>query len=299
MSPVEHARSHRPSPPIHVSWWANSAPAGLIALCALTALPAHESARAQAPARPDAQAGAGAVVAAVADPSDAARLLDRLSQRRDAAAVAALSDFLRQGQPDALTDRALVILGLARSPLALPVLGELSHHRRASARRAAYASIALNPDPGALALLGQGLRDDDAAVRAGCARALGERHAKEQLEPLFLAFERGVPEAGIAIGQLADPPAVTRLHSFLERAALPSMLGAYEALLLRPDMKVATKLDIIARLGELSTPGVKAFLSRLMTGGHDWSQQLEVLRALATTAQRIDTRSKPAQATTP
>lgn len=228
-------------------------------------------------------------------PDAAPDALELLGRRSDPGAVSALCDFIRQGQPDNLTDRALHVLADKRSPEALPLLRELSRHRRPSARRASYEALARISDPRADALLSQGLRDSDAGVRGVCAHALGERRARTQLSTLFQALERGVPEAGWAVGQLADAGAVARLHGLLGRLALPPLLAAYEAVLLRGDIAAPVKLDAIARLGELATPSVKLFLTRMMSAKRDWSAELEVLRALAATAQRIDTR--PGRAT--
>jgi hypothetical protein len=102
-----------------------------------------------------------------------------------------------------------------------------------------------------------------------------------------------VPEAALAIGRVADAPAIERLHGYLGHASLPPMLSAYEALLLRADVGEAEKLDIIARLGEVATPSVKGFLQRLAAGNHNWSAQLPVLRAMADTAARIKAPGTP------
>jgi HEAT repeat protein len=215
-----------------------------------------------------------------------AAALDALGAQKSRAAVVALASFVREGQVDALADRAALALGDTRSPEALDVLGELTRHRRAGAREASYRAIAKIPGARADALLGTGLRDSASPVRVVCARSLGERSAKSQLDLLFLAFDRGVAEAGVAIGQIADGPAVSRLHERLGHAPIQPMLGAYEKLLLRADVPESTKLDVLARLGEVATPNVKLFLQGLM-GSHDWSKQLPVLRAMADTAARI------------
>jgi hypothetical protein len=223
-----------------------------------------------------------------ADTGRVAAALDALGGQKSRAAVVALADFIRRGQVDALTDRAIDALGNTRSPEALDVLGELTRHRRASAREASYRAIAKIAGARADALLGSGLRDSASPVRGVCARSLGERNAKSQLDLLFLAFDRGVGEAGVAIGQIAEGPAVSRLHERLGDAPIQPMLGAYEKLLLRPDIPESTKLDVLARLGEVATLNVKLFLQGLMAS-HDWSKQLPVLRAMADTAARIAT----------
>jgi HEAT repeat protein len=220
------------------------------------------------------------------DPERVGAAVDALGAQKSRAAVMALSDFVRQGQADALADRALHALGNTRSPEALDVLAELTRHRRPGAREASYRAIAKIAGQRADALLGMGLRDSASPVRVVCARSLGERNAKGQLDLLFLAFDRGVAEAGAAIGQIADGPALPRLHERLGRAPIQPMLAAYEKLLLRPEVLESSKLEVIARLGEVATPNVKLFLQGLMAA-HDWSKQLPVLRAMADTAARI------------
>jgi HEAT repeat protein len=217
--------------------------------------------------------------------------IDALGQRGGRDAVAALAAFIRAGQVDALTDRAIGALGAARAPEALDVLAAMTRHRRAAARVAAYASIAHIEDERASALLANGLRDSDAGVRGVCARSLGERRARSQLEPLFRAFERGVPEAAVALGRIAAASELARFHARLGQAPIQNMLGGYEQLLLRADIDEATKLDVIGRLGEVASLSVKRFLERLTTE-HDWSAHPRVQRSLADTARRIDEHPK-------
>jgi HEAT repeat protein len=218
--------------------------------------------------------------------------LDALGERGGRDAVAVLTEFIRAGQPDALTDRALRALGAARSPEALDVLAAMTRHRRAAARVATFASIARIGGERANLLLAGGLRDSDAGVRGACAHSLGERGARTQIEPLFRAFERGVPEAAVAVARLAKPAELARFHARLGLAPIQNMLAGYEQLLLRTDIDEATKLDVIARLGEVASLSVKRFLERLQAD-HDWSRQLRVQRSLSDTARRIDDRPKP------
>jgi hypothetical protein len=236
---------------------------------------------------------------ASADAASVSAALEAVDERANAASIAALAEFIAHGQPDAFTDRALAALGRTRSPRALPVLSAMTQHRRAQAREAAYLAAANIADPQADLLLGRGLRDSSNAVRVVCARALGERAlgghtAAAQIDLLFRAFERGVSEAGPAIGKLADAGQVERLHGFLGRAPIQAMLDAYRALLLRADVNEATKLAIVARLAELATPNVKLFLEEL-SASHDWSRQLPVLRAMASAAAQIQPLAVPEQ----
>jgi hypothetical protein len=238
------------------------------------------------------QKGAADALSAALTSGDVARAeaaIDALGKRGDRAAVGALVELVRQGQPDALTDRALRALGETRSPDALPFLSELTHHRRSQARQAAYGAAGRIDNEAANELLAQGLRDSDPGVRGLCARSLGERGAKSQLDVLWRGLERGVPEASVAIGRLAAPDAVARLHAFLGQLPIQVMLGGYEQLLLRDDVQEDVKLDIVARLGEVAGLTVKRFLEELLAR-KIWARQPSVLRALAATAKRIDDR---------
>jgi HEAT repeat protein len=227
------------------------------------------------------------------DPARVTAALGALGERGGAGSVAALARFIRAGQPDALTDRALTALGQTHAPQALEPLAELIHHRRVAARVAAYAAIADIAGARADELLAQGLRDSDSAVRGTCARKLGERKATSQLDVLLRAFERGVPEAAVAVGRIADAGHIARFHAQLGHAPILLMLSGYEPLLLRADVDEATKLDVIARLGEVASVSVKRFLER-MSVEHDWKAQPRLRTTLVDTARRIDERPKPA-----
>jgi HEAT repeat protein len=226
------------------------------------------------------------------DPAKTAAAIDALGERGGRDAVTALADFVRSGQPDAQTDRALRALGVARTPEAIDVLAAMTHHRRASARIAAFESIARFSGERANTLLAGGLRDSDAGVRGSCARSLGERRARSQIEPLFRAFERGVPEAAVAVGRLAAASELPRFHARLGQAPVQNMLGGYEQVLLRADIDEKTKLDVIARLGEVASLSVKRFLERMQVDP-SFKAQPRVQSSLVETARRIDERPKP------
>jgi hypothetical protein len=232
------------------------------------------------------------------DAAQVAAAIDALGKRGDRAAVDALTGFLRAGQPDALTDHALLALGQARSRNSLATLADFAHHRRVSARMSAYAAAARIPGEAANALLGEGLRDSDAGVRGLCARSLGERGAKSQLDLLFRAFVRGVPEAAFAVGKLADVASLPRFRAQLGRQPIQVMLAGYEQFLLRPDLDETTKLELVAELGEVASLSVKRFLEQLL-GAQRWTHQLRLQRAIADTAKRIDPKQGSAKPPAP
>jgi len=253
-----------------------------LALCAL--LTAGSAAHASGGGKPRPGGAAGLQNA---DPALVGAAVDALGKRGDRAAVDTLAAFLRSGQPDALADRALLALGATRRPEALAAVAEFTHHRRVSARTSAYTAAAGLTGEAANALLGAGLRDSDAGVRGLCAHELAERGARSQLDLLFRAFARGVPEAAFAVGKLADAASLPRFEQQLGRLPIQVMLAGYEQFLLRPDFDEATKLELVAHLGEVASLTVKRFLEQLLVA-HPWARQLRLQRAIADTARRID-----------
>ncbi len=175
-----------------------------------------------------------------------------------------LAELLRAGQPDPITDRALEALGGLAHPSAIEVLEEFTRHRRIGARLRAYRALAAIRDPRVVPLVERGLRDPERTVRAAVAVALGEMGARKSLDVLFRAFEAGVVEAALSIGKLGDAGAVERFHQHLGRRPLGVMLSGYEGFLLRRDVPLDVKKDIVTRLGEVSGPMVRSFLQQIL-----------------------------------
>jgi HEAT repeat protein len=190
--------------------------------------------------------------------------IDLLSVIDHPSVVPHLATLLRSGRSDEVTDRAITALGGLAHPTGIPVLVELTHHRRARARRLAFEALARISDPRVPALLEQGLRDSDRLVRASSARALGEIGARGSVEILFVAFDRGVVEAAFAIGKLGDRASITRYNEHLGRMPLSVMLSGYHEYLRRTDIPDEVKVEIVGRLGDVSGPLVRAFLQRYL-----------------------------------
>jgi HEAT repeat protein len=186
---------------------------------------------------------------------DALRVIDR------AECVPPLAELVRSGQPDAITDAALEAFRGLAEPSSIDVLTEITRHRRAGARRRAYAALAGIADRRIPTLLEQGLRDSDRNVRAACALALGNIGARGSVDILFRAFERGVVEAAVSIGKLGNEGSVERFSAHLGQQPLSVMLSGYEQYLRRTDIAEQTKIAIVNRLGEVSGRQVREFLS--------------------------------------
>lgn len=187
------------------------------------------------------------------DPAGIHEAMEGMTRVRHPRSVERLASFLRSGQPDELTDHALEALGEIGLPEAIEVLAEFTRHRRPEARKKAYLSLSGIADPSVASLLSTGLRDADPLVRGATALALGKIGARRMLEELFRAFELGVADAAVAIGQLADDTDARRFNSYLGKKSLPVMLSGYEQLLGRRDVTEKTKLAAVAALGELAS----------------------------------------------
>ena len=198
------------------------------------------------------------------DPDEVREAIDLLSVIDHPRIVPYLADLLRSGQPDPITDRALEALGGLAHPSAIEVLEAFSRHRRVGARLRAYRALAAIEDERVVPLVERGLRDPDRTVRAAAAVALGEMGARRSLDVLFRAFDAGVVEAAEAIGKLGDTKAIERFHQYLGRRPLAVMLSGYEGFLLRRDVPIDAKKDIVNRLGEVSGPMVRSFLERIL-----------------------------------
>lgn len=200
--------------------------------------------------------------------------------------VAPLSQLLRSGQPDAITDRALEALGALGQASAVDVLVEFTHHRREAARRRAYQALAAIRDPRIPRLLEQGLRDSDRNVRGAAALALGQIGARGSVDTLFIAFDRGVIEAAISIGKLGDKAAVQKFSESVGRRPLSVMLSGFEQFVRRRDLDDEVKLEIVQRLGEVSGPLVKTFLREYL-GTFSERDRSALKQAIEETIRRI------------
>lgn len=228
------------------------------------------------------------------DPDKVREAVDLLSVIDHPKVVPHLAELLRSGQPDPITDRALEALRGLAHPSSIDVLTEFTRHRRAAARRRAYLALAAIDDGRVPGLLEQGLRDPDRGVRGAAALALGDIGSKKSLDVLFEAFEAGVVEAAIAIGQLGNAKSVERFGEHLGRRPLGIMLSGYRHFVRRDDLSKEVKEEIVTELGEVSGPMVRRFLESYLetfAGGRDTDLEEHV----RTTLDRIPDEQQGAE----
>lgn len=194
------------------------------------------------------------------NPDEISEAIDLLAVIDHPRCVPPLADLLRSGPTDHISDRALNALKIIAEPDSIEVLTELTNHRRVGARRRAYQALAAIDDRRIRPLLERGLRDSDRGVRGAAALALGSTGAKQSLDLLFRAFERGVIEAAIAVGKLGDDASVERFHGYLGQQPLGVMLSGYNEFLRRDDIAINVKKAIVERLGEVAGIMVRRFL---------------------------------------
>ncbi|UJR79023.1 Hypothetical protein I5071_10560 [Sandaracinus amylolyticus] len=175
--------------------------------------------------------------------------------------VEPLAARIRDGLAPDLLESAIDTLTVLGRAEAGPVLFELVTHRRPEVRLRAVQAIAATRPRGADRALVSALSDSSAEVRSAAATALGDLGAASAAESLFLALDRGVPEAGPALGKVVRAEHVGRVLEYLGRLPFSQMQGVLDEMLRRRDLPSRSRLDVVARLGELATPEVRTFLS--------------------------------------
>ncbi|MCG8554693.1 MAG: HEAT repeat domain-containing protein [Proteobacteria bacterium] len=281
----EHA-THKvrdPTPWGHeVERWLRSAATVLACTLALAAMWQSRSASAQPAAKmaPVSFDEAAAMLHA-SDPETVQAGIETLGVMGSRAAVAPLSARIRDGLPASLLAIAVDTLMVLGRPQAGPVLFELTRHRRPEIREKALVAIGTCRPRGAAEKVARALTDPDGAVRAAAAQTLAELGARDSIEALFLAFDRGVVGSETALGKLLGPGEVRRLLGYLGKAPLNLVGPAVMKLLERQDMPQAKKLEIISALQELRTPQARSYLETFAAspGSRKGSLRKAALRA--------------------
>lgn len=219
-------------------------------------------------------------------PSEVRAGLEQLGLLGNPGAVEPISERIRRGLPPELLGVAVDTLMILGRPQAGPVLFDLMSHRRADVRfKAVQAVVACRPQGAERALTGA-LSDTDATVRGAAAEGLGAMGAHGAVDALFLAMERHVPEAPMAIAQVARPADVERFLEQLGRMPFSEVTPALSEMINREDLAASSKLAIVHRLTELATAEVRQFLEELVANAGE-SVPENVLRAAQDAIPRI------------
>jgi len=228
----------------------------------------------------------GVALLAATNPAEVRGGLEQLGLLGNPRAVDPISDRIRHGLPPEILGVAVDTLMILGRPQAGPVLFDLVNHRRSDIRfKAVQAIVACRPR-GAERVLTEALGDSEATVRGAAAEGLGTIGARGAVDALFHAMERRVPEAPMAIAQVANARDVTRFLEALGNVPFTSVMPALSEMLNRADLAASAKLAIIHRLTELATPEVRQFLEDFV-GTAEGSVPANVLRAAQDAIPRI------------
>ena len=193
------------------------------------------------------------------DPDVVIEAVQILGATGDTSAVSDLISLLATGPRSDITDSILFALGSLPDEDAEPVVISYLNHRRPDARTAAIMALENYESKTVTEALEKALADSDRQVRAAAAMALGKRGSQGSVPILFIAFERGVVEAAIAIGQLGNEEDSKRLTRYLGREDIKVLLSGFDEFLKREDFPEEAKLNILNRLFDLAGPEVWRF----------------------------------------
>lgn len=202
---------------------------------------------------------------AAIESTDAARIqsgIESIGLSGEARGVPLIVARIHRGLTPELLESALDTLAVLGRPEAGPVLIELLSHRRPSVRLRAVQALATCRPAGADHALASALSDSSPDVRAAAATAIGDVGGVSAIDQLFLAFDRGVPEAGAAIGRIGRPADITRLLGLLGHVPFTQMGPILADMLGRDTVPARSRLEIVAALGELASADARGLLEQ-------------------------------------
>jgi len=174
-------------------------------------------------------------------------------------AVGPLTDLLRTGPRNDITNGIVQALGSIGSRNSVAILLEYLDHRRSDARIAAVFALEMFKGAKVTRALENKLRDSDSQVRNTAALSLGKRGSQSSVNILFQAFDRGVTDAVIAIGQIGTPADSVRMAGYLGKMDVKILLPGLDEFLRRPKFPKKAKMEILQQLFELAGPDVRKF----------------------------------------
>ena len=198
----------------------------------------------------------------------------------------AIGERIRFGLPMNLLLAAMDTLRAMQVAEAGPALVQLTQHRRSEIRLLAVQGLLACQPPGVERVLEVSLADSDPSVRSAAAAGLGQVGASGAVSSLFLALERGVLEAAVALGQVADESGIRRLLGYLGQVPFDSITPALSEALVRRDLPMSLKLEVIGNLEELGTDEVRFYLEALGTNLTS-SRDTPVRRAIESASVRL------------
>jgi HEAT repeat protein len=193
------------------------------------------------------------------DPDQVMDGVQTLAASGSRTAVQPLTQLLKTGPRNDITDSIIQTLGFISHPSSIPILITYLEHRRPDARIAAIYALENFKDHRVARALENALRGSSAEIRSTAALALSKQGDINSVPVLFQAFERGVDDAAISIGQLGNDQHTLRLATYLGKLDIKILLPGFDEFLRRPDIPQKAKLEILNQLFELAGPDVRRF----------------------------------------
>jgi hypothetical protein len=189
--------------------------------------------------------------------------IDALREISGMQAERALIARVEAGLPPALVTPALDALVALGSRRALPVITELTQHRRGLVRQRAISALAALETKGARTtqtLLLAALEDPDAEVRSAAATALGRVGTPAALPALFAAYDRGVTTALPTIAQLAGRESVEPVFARMPQGMVEPVEPVLDGMLERGKLSAFEQVKLVKRLAAMATPSARHYL---------------------------------------
>jgi HEAT repeat protein len=193
---------------------------------------------------------------------NAAKAADALGASAEPAAHDALLDALAWGLPPAVAVSAIAALGQHPAPPDVVALQRYAGHHNPSVRSAAFAALAMYPDPAARKLVVAGLHDATGTVRGAAAAAAAKGRVREAIEPLFDLLARSEEPAAKALAAMADADLVRRIGDQFGKVPDPILAQCLGMILKRQDFGPDTvRVEVVRALGKIQDQSALAALS--------------------------------------
>jgi HEAT repeat protein len=187
-----------------------------------------------------------------ANMEQAEKAAEQLGTEPDPAAHEALLDALAMGLPPAVAVPAIVALSQHPAPPDVASLRRYAQHRNPAVRGAAYAALAMYPDPAAHAAVVLGLHDTVGIVRGAAAEAAAKGRVRESLDTLFELLDRGEESAARSLAAMADPDLARRIADQHGKAPDPILAQALGLVLKRPEFGPdPARVDLVRALAKI------------------------------------------------
>jgi hypothetical protein len=194
------------------------------------------------------------------DPAKVRQAIEALGAQKSPRATQPIAERIRAGLPPQLLGLAIdTLAAMPRGP-GSAVLIELTTHRSSKVRASSIRAAAAIGVPGASRALIAALDDGDGEVRAAAIAGLVKLRAREGMPALCLAFEREVPQAAEAVGQLASQADTPRILGYVRDLPFSRVSPILTTILGRRDVPAPLKVRLVAALEGVSSPEVEMVL---------------------------------------